>query len=125
MSRTPTKKPRAEELSLSRPGALLALSRPTSPPRRRSRLASVLAALLIVAGLLLLADVGVTLLWQEPIHTRGTAHARATARTASSRRLSRGRASTPRRRRIGGWADPHPRDRRELRRREGHGHLRT
>jgi sortase A len=40
-----------------------------APPRqrRRPRVSSVLAALLIAGGLLLLADVGVTLVWQEPI----------------------------------------------------------
>lgn len=35
--------------------------------RRRPRLPAVLAALLIAAGLLLLTDAGVTLVWQEPI----------------------------------------------------------
>jgi sortase A len=35
--------------------------------RRRRRVPSVLAALLIAAGLLVLADAGVTLVWQEPI----------------------------------------------------------
>jgi sortase A len=35
--------------------------------RRRPRLTTVLASLLIGAGVLLLADAGVTLLWQEPI----------------------------------------------------------
>ncbi len=34
---------------------------------RRSRLPKVVAAILIVAGLLLLVDAGVTLVWQEPI----------------------------------------------------------
>jgi sortase A len=36
-------------------------------PRRRLRLPTVLASLLIGAGVLLLADAGVTLVWQEPI----------------------------------------------------------
>jgi sortase A len=35
--------------------------------QRRTRLPKVVAAILIVAGLLLLADAGVTLVWQEPI----------------------------------------------------------
>jgi sortase A len=76
MPRTPTEKPTAEELSLSRPGTSFA-PLPASPPnrgprvpsspRRGPRVPSVLAALLIAAGLLLLADAGVTLVWQEPI----------------------------------------------------------
>lgn len=42
---------------------------PSAPHRRRrlARIPTVLAALLIAVGLLLLADVGVTLVWQEPI----------------------------------------------------------
>jgi sortase A len=85
MSPTPTKEPSADELSLSRPqsaqrgGALLGRWRTTarlgpgyppslpSPSRRRSRLPTVLASLLIGVGLLLLADAGITLVWQEPI----------------------------------------------------------
>ncbi len=65
MSRTPTPKPGGEQLSLSRPGATLELE----PQRRRRgpRVPSVLAALLVAAGLLMLADAGVTLIWQEPI----------------------------------------------------------
>jgi sortase A len=37
------------------------------PRRRRLRLPTVIASLLIATGVLLLADAGVTLLWQEPI----------------------------------------------------------
>jgi sortase A len=66
MSPTPPTKPGAEQLSLSRPGGT-----PTPEPQRRRRSGprapSVLAALLTIAGLLLLADAGVTLLWQEPV----------------------------------------------------------
>jgi sortase A len=65
MARTPSKKPGGEELSLSRPG--ITLAPPSSARRRAPRAPTVLAALLIAAGLLLLADVGVTLVWQEPI----------------------------------------------------------
>ena len=68
MPRTPSKEPGAEELSLSRPGRNPIGLRPVSHPRRnRLRMPLVLAALLIAAGLLLLADAGVTLVWQEPI----------------------------------------------------------
>jgi sortase A len=65
MSDVQLKKPQSDELSLGRPGAV------TAPPpprrRRRFRVSGVLATLLIGAGLLLLADAGVTLVWQEPI----------------------------------------------------------
>ena len=37
-----------------------------APPRRRRRALRALATLLIVAGLLVLADVAVTLAWQSP-----------------------------------------------------------
>jgi sortase A len=66
MSRTPSTKPGAERLSPSRPGVTLA-PEPQRRRRRRPRMPSVLATLLMVAGLLLLADAGVTLLWQEPV----------------------------------------------------------
>jgi sortase A len=46
---------------------LIPASSSTKPRSRRRRAPSVLAALLIAAGLLLLADAGVTLVWQEPI----------------------------------------------------------
>jgi sortase A len=50
------------------PAARFPLAAPKSaPPNRRSRLATVLASLLIALGLLVLADAAVTLLWQEPI----------------------------------------------------------
>ena len=65
MPGTPRKTPTTDQLSLSRPGSSL-----VSPPitrRRRPRAPTVLAALLILAGVLLLADAGVTLVWQEPI----------------------------------------------------------
>jgi sortase A len=65
MSRTPPNKPATEQLSLSRPGATFAPG--PSRRRRRPRMPSVLAALLIAGGLLLLSDAGITLLWQEPI----------------------------------------------------------
>ncbi len=39
----------------------------TPPRRRRSRLPSAVASLLILLGVLLLLDAGVTLVWQEPI----------------------------------------------------------
>jgi sortase A len=65
MSPTPRKNLSTEELSLSRPGGVFV---PQPESRRRGpRASTVLAGLLIVAGLLLLADVGVTLVWQEPI----------------------------------------------------------
>lgn len=95
MPRVPHKTSKAEDLSLSRPSATYLsgsslgrsagggsparstrplLGRPTaamlSPPRqrrRRSRSVTVLASLFIAAGVLLLADVGVTLVWQEPL----------------------------------------------------------
>jgi sortase A len=78
--------PTAEDLSLARPlapeGASASEGPPplTTPPlpssvgpgvsadaRRHRRLSKVVATILIVAGLLLLADAGVTLVWQEPI----------------------------------------------------------
>ena len=65
MSRTPPTKPSVEQLPLSRPGSTLALE-----PQRRHRgprMPSVLAALLIAAGMLLLADATITLVWQEPV----------------------------------------------------------
>ena len=86
MTPPPGKKPTATDLSLARPGERqsdpvslgasgvtkrLAADFPPSPisapPHRRSRLAMVLASLLIALGLLVLADAGVTLVWQEPI----------------------------------------------------------
>jgi sortase A len=66
MSLTPNKKPAADELSLSRPGTMIA-AQSVSHRRRGPRPASMLATLLIVAGLLLLVDAGITLVWQEPI----------------------------------------------------------
>jgi sortase A len=65
MSRTPPNEPVAEQLPPSLPGTTLALG--PRPRGRRPRTPSVLAALLIAGGLLLLADAGTTLLWQEPI----------------------------------------------------------
>jgi sortase A len=65
MSPTPSIKLNDESLSLSRPGATPALE--SKRRRRGPRMPSVLAALLIAAGMLLLADAGVTLVWQEPI----------------------------------------------------------
>jgi sortase A len=41
--------------------------RPTGTAGRGRRIARIISSLLIVVGLLLLADVGITLLWQEPI----------------------------------------------------------
>jgi sortase A len=85
MSSPPSKQTDGDGLSLSRPpvvqgggeslGAYATASRPSDhasslpsrPRRRRLRLPTVLASLLIAAGALLLADAGVTLLWQEPI----------------------------------------------------------
>ena len=80
------KKPTARDLSLSPPGerhgdaaslgagdlsrrldADFSPSPPSAPPHRRSRLATVLASLLIALGVLVLADAAVTLVWQEPI----------------------------------------------------------
>jgi sortase A len=63
---TPSKKPSVERLSLSRPGTSFALQ-PAARRRRGPRIPSVLAGLLTAAGLLLLADAGVTFVWQEPI----------------------------------------------------------
>lgn len=59
-------KSKAQELSLSRPGSAFALQ---SLPRRRrrSRMASLLGVLLVGAGVLVLADAGITLVWQEPL----------------------------------------------------------
>jgi sortase A len=66
MSHTPSKQSGSDELSLSRPGAPLRLS--AAPRRRRRpRLPTVLATLLILAGTLLLLDAGITIVWQEPI----------------------------------------------------------
>ena len=81
MSPTQGKKPAVEDLSLSRPtGASVeptpqqpSMPVPTTvrPPavrrRRIPRVPSLLAGLLIAAGVLLLADAGATLVWQEPI----------------------------------------------------------
>jgi sortase A len=85
MSLPARKQTDSDELSLSRPpvlqgdgdslGAHITSSRSSdhaaSPPsgsrRRRSRLPTMLASLLIAAGVLLLADASVTLVWQEPI----------------------------------------------------------
>jgi sortase A len=83
MSRTPHKSSRPEDLSLSRPDSYLSASslgrstRPmlapgsplSMPPRHRRHRPhplTVFAWVLVLAGLLLLADVGVTLVWQEP-----------------------------------------------------------
>lgn len=78
--------PTAEDLSLARPSALEGASAPGGTPpsttrplpssvapavsaahRKHRRLPKVVAAILIAAGLLLLADAGLTLVWQEPI----------------------------------------------------------
>jgi sortase A len=86
MTPLPGKEPIARDLSLAPPGerhgdaVSLGASRMavghgadfppsprSAPPHRRSRLATVLASLLIALGLLVLADAAVTLLWQEPI----------------------------------------------------------
>jgi sortase A len=87
MTPPPGKKPTARDLSLARPSerhsdavasvgagsvttglaADFSPSPISAPPHRRSRLATVLASLLIALGLLVLADAVVTLLWQEPI----------------------------------------------------------
>jgi sortase A len=87
MTPLPRKEPTARDLSLARPDARrgdavvsvgsggvrkrLAADFPPSPmsapPHRRSRLATVLASLLVALGVLVLADAAVTLLWQEPI----------------------------------------------------------
>jgi sortase A len=79
MSTPPRKKTDANDLSLSRPvaghggGALLGTPPPLtasllpSSRSRRSRLPTILASLLILAGALLLLDAGITLVWQEPI----------------------------------------------------------
>jgi sortase A len=69
MCPTSGKEPTAEDLSLARPYTSVLSSPPASakPGRRGPRMPTVLAALLILAGLLLLADAGVTLVWQEPI----------------------------------------------------------
>src|ERR1700728_1200340 len=94
MAPPPHKKPASGDLSLSRPaasregtlplagggsvsaggaslvggGAPLGPGGGLAPPRRhRSRLPSAVASLLILVGLLLLLDAGVTLVWQEPI----------------------------------------------------------
>lgn len=56
----------AEDLSLGRPPTLQGPGVSAVSPRR-SRLPKVVGAILIVVGLLLLSDAGVTLLWQEPI----------------------------------------------------------
>lgn len=80
------KKPTASDLSLSRPrerhgdavplgagsvssrlGAAFSTPPRFAPPHRRSRLAIVLASLLIALGVLVLLDAAVTLVWQEPI----------------------------------------------------------
>ena len=67
MPHTSEKKPKTSELSLSRPGSALA-GVPSRPQRRRAaRLPTVLGVVLVLAGLLVLADAGVTLVWQEPI----------------------------------------------------------
>jgi sortase A len=65
MSRTPAHEPQAQELTLSRPGSTLRSTGRSKAPR--PRLLSLLGLFLILAGLLVLADAGVTLVWQEPI----------------------------------------------------------
>lgn len=77
MPPSPPEKPAAKDLSLSRPAALPVApastpesafaALPTKPRRRGLRVSTVLAALLIAAGLLVLLDAGVTLVWQEPV----------------------------------------------------------
>jgi sortase A len=68
MTSTSNEKPSADELSLSRPGTIFVTPPPSRGRRgRRPRLPTVLAVLLIAVGVLLLADAGVTLVWQEPI----------------------------------------------------------
>jgi sortase A len=62
----PIKQPTTDELSLSRPGMELMPSA-TASRRRGPRVPTVLGAVLIAVGLLLLADAAVTLVWQEPI----------------------------------------------------------
>jgi sortase A len=78
-----SKQPTNDELSLLRPdadGATAGNQRvaaqtgsggssgsPTAPRRRGPRPATVLGWLVLLAGLLVLADAGVTLVWQEPI----------------------------------------------------------
>ncbi len=83
-TRGPSKEPALDDLSLGRPGEpqIASSSPPQSgraaepirvggpgslPKPRPRRPLKVLAAILIAAGLLLLADAGVTLVWQEPI----------------------------------------------------------
>jgi sortase A len=65
MPRIHSEKPKAQDLSLSRPGSAFMLQSPSR--RRRSRLPSLLGLLLILAGVLVLVDAGITLVWQEPI----------------------------------------------------------
>jgi sortase A len=77
MSPSSPEKPSAKDLSLSRPSPLPVapastpdpgLAVTSAEPRRRGpRVSTVLAALLITAGLLVLLDAGVTLVWQEPV----------------------------------------------------------
>jgi sortase A len=76
-----SKEPKVEDLSLSRPAGTsvapthpptstlvpASVPPPVSPRRRIPRVPSLLAGLMIGAGVLLLADAGVTLVWQEPI----------------------------------------------------------
>jgi sortase A len=63
MPRKSEKKSETDELSLSRPGSTFALRTTV----RRSRLPSLFGVLLVLAGVLVLADAGITLVWQEPI----------------------------------------------------------
>jgi sortase A len=76
MPPTSEEKPPAEDLSLSRPTVApmpesvappLPLPSVAKPRRRGPRVPSVLAALMIAVGVLLLLDAGTTLVWQEPV----------------------------------------------------------
>lgn len=79
-----------------------------SSPARRSRLPGALATLLILAGVLLLLDAGVTLVWQEPITAvysyfeqeslRGDLHSLERADTTAATRASLVRLHAQRRR---------------------------
>ncbi len=148
MTPQPSKTPKAEELSLSRPGSTFALQ----PPSRRrggSRLPSLIGLLLIFAGLLVLADAGVTLVWQEPLsalyaqlkqeslrsdlraleralayNVRASAHSRAYMKSVNGSPIWLPSCNAMRGR-LCRRTHPHPHDRCELRGREGHRHLRT
>jgi sortase A len=81
---------------------------PPRPARRRGRLRRRLSTVLIAAGLLVLADAAVTVLWREPLTSLQASHKQKALR-GDLRRLDARAPSRPERRALHGVTDPHRR----------------